>query len=125
MTGREHLPWLRIWPQVSHPLGILLRAAGMTLAHSPGIPAPSARCSGVSWPADCRHPRAAFGLVEGLRSLRFITLDRIGHEIERPFENTAQDTPMTSLSRTLDIHLRQMLHEQAPAPVSPVAGFVY
>lgn len=76
-----------------------------------------------------------FGLVEGLGlltpvastclSLIFITLDRIGREIEQPFENTVHDTPMTSLSRTIEINLRQVLGEQPPRELSPVGGFVY
>ena len=76
-----------------------------------------------------------FGLVQGLGmltplastclSLIFITLDRIGREIEQPFENTVQDTPMTALSRTIEINLRQLLGERAPRELSPVAGFVY
>lgn len=76
-----------------------------------------------------------FGLVEGLGLLTpvastglgliFITLDRIGSEIEAPFETTVQDTPMTSLSRTIEINLRQLLGERAPKELHPVAGFVY
>ncbi len=76
-----------------------------------------------------------FGLVEGLGlltpiassslSLIFITLDRIGREIEQPFENTVQDTPMTSLSRTIEINLRQTLGERAPRELYPVSGFLY
>ena len=76
-----------------------------------------------------------FGLVEGLRLLTpiastslsfiFITLDRIGREIETPFDNTVHDTPMTSLSRTIEINLRQLLGEEHPREVHPVAGFVY
>jgi ion channel-forming bestrophin family protein len=76
-----------------------------------------------------------FGLVEGLGLLTpiasttlsfiFITLDRIGRDIETPFENTANDTPMTSLSRTIEINLRQLLGEKHPKELHPVSGFVY
>jgi putative membrane protein len=76
-----------------------------------------------------------FGLVEGLGlltpiastslSLIFITLDRIGRDIETPFENTVHDTPMTSLSRTIEINLRQLMGDSHPSEVHPVAGFVY
>jgi ion channel-forming bestrophin family protein len=76
-----------------------------------------------------------FGLVQGLGLLTpvastglgliFITLDRIGREIEAPFETTVQDTPMTNLSRTIEINLRQLLGERAPKELHPVAGFVY
>lgn len=76
-----------------------------------------------------------FGLVEGLGlltpiastslSLIFLTLDRIGREIETPFENSVHDTPMTSLSRTIEINLRQLLGDEHPREIHPVAGFVY
>ena len=76
-----------------------------------------------------------FGLVEGLRlltpiastslSFMFIALDRIGRDIETPFENTVHDTPMTSLSRTIEINLRQLMGESHPNEVHPVSGFVY
>jgi ion channel-forming bestrophin family protein len=76
-----------------------------------------------------------FGLVEGLRLLTpiastslsfiFITLDRIGRDIETPFENTVHDTPMTALSRTIEINLRQLMGENHPNEVHPVSGFLY
>lgn len=76
-----------------------------------------------------------FGLVEGLGlltpiastslSLIFITLDRIGRDIETPFDNTVHDTPMTSLSRTIEINLRQLMDEKHPQELHPVSGFVY
>jgi putative membrane protein len=76
------------------------------------------------------------GLVEGLGlltpiastalSLLFILLEAIGKEIENPFENTIHDTPMSSLSRTIEINLRQNLGERnVPEEVKPVEGFVY
>lgn len=76
------------------------------------------------------------GLVEGLRlitpiastavSLLFILLEAIGREIENPFENTIHDTPMSSLSRTIEINLRQNAGQRdLPATVGPVEGFVY
>jgi putative membrane protein len=76
-----------------------------------------------------------FGLVEGLGLLTplasaslsfiFITLDRIGRDIETPFENTVHDTPMTSLSRTIEINLRQLMGESHPNELQPVAGYMY
>lgn len=76
-----------------------------------------------------------FGLVEGLGLLTpiastslsfiFMTLDRIGRDIETPFENSVHDTPMTALSRTIEINLRQLIGEDHPKELHPVAGFVY
>lgn len=77
-----------------------------------------------------------FALVEGLRMLTpiastlisfiLVALDTVGREIESPFNNTVHDTPMTSLTRTIEINLFQQLGERrVPAEVHPVDGFVY
>jgi len=77
-----------------------------------------------------------FGLVDGLQlltplvstlvSFMFVALEEVGREIENPFENTVHDTPMTSLSRTIEVNLRQHLGEtKLPADIQPVNGFVY
>lgn len=77
-----------------------------------------------------------FGLVEGLRMLTpvastlvsfiFISLETIGRDIENPFENTVHDTPMSTLTRAIEINLRQNLGENSlPAEVQPVEGFSY
>lgn len=59
-------------------------------------------------------------------SFLFIALDVIGANIENPFENTIHDTPMSSLSRTIEINLRQMLGEKdLPPRVEPVDGYLY
>jgi ion channel-forming bestrophin family protein len=65
-------------------------------------------------------------IASTLVSFIFVTLDRIGRDIETPFENSVHDTPMTSLSRTIEINLRQQLGEvRLPKEIHPVAGFVY
>lgn len=77
-----------------------------------------------------------FGLVSGLQmmtplastlvSFIFIALDTIGRDIENPFENSVHDTPMSTLSRAIEINLRQNLGESSlPADVRPVEGFSY
>lgn len=77
-----------------------------------------------------------FGLVEGMRymtplastvvSFIFIALDTVGREIEAPFENTVHDTPMTSLSRSIEINIRQQFEERIEHDaVRPVDGFLY
>lgn len=59
-------------------------------------------------------------------SFAFIVLDTIGRDIETPFANTVHDTPMTTLTRTIEIDLRQHLGErEIPTELHPVAGFVY
>lgn len=51
----------------------------------------------------------------------FLALDKIGRDLEDPFDNTVHDIPLTSISRTVEINLRQMLGEtELPQPVVPV-----
>ncbi len=59
-------------------------------------------------------------------SFAFLVLNRIGKNLEDPFENRVYDTPMTSLSRTIEINLRQTLGEtQIPKPLEPVQGVLW
>ncbi|GAB4456480.1 MAG: bestrophin family ion channel [Armatimonadaceae bacterium] len=56
----------------------------------------------------------------------FIVIDGIGSNIENPFENTIHDTPMTNISRTIEINLRQMLDEKdLPPKIEPIDGYLY
>lgn len=78
-----------------------------------------------------------FGLVEGmglltplastLVSFIFLALESIGRDIEAPFENTVHDTPMSQLSRTIEINLREVLGDRRAAlrEVGPIDGFVF
>lgn len=51
----------------------------------------------------------------------FHTMDKIGESSENPFEGSANDVPITALSRTIEIDLREMLAEpQLPPAVQPV-----
>lgn len=40
-------------------------------------------------------------------------MERIGRVGENPFEGSANDVPISSISRGIEIDLRQMLHEPA------------
>jgi ion channel-forming bestrophin family protein len=77
-----------------------------------------------------------FGLVEGLMMLTpvastlvsfiFVSLETIGRDIENPFDNSVHDTPLSTLTRAIEINLRQNLGQTAlPADVVPVDGFSY
>lgn len=55
----------------------------------------------------------------------FHTMERIGRVSENPFEGTANDVPITTMSRGIEIDLRQMLNEDPatiPDPIEPLAG---
>ena len=50
----------------------------------------------------------------------FMTMERIGESTENPFEGGANDVPITAMSRTIEIDLREMLDEQElPQAISP------
>lgn len=51
----------------------------------------------------------------------FFTMDQIGEYSENPFEGLWNDIPITALSRTIEIDLREMLDEtDIPAAIKPV-----
>jgi ion channel-forming bestrophin family protein len=56
----------------------------------------------------------------------FLSLDRIGRDLEDPFDNTINDIPLTAMCRTIEVNLRQMLGEAAPPPDErPVDGILW
>jgi len=55
--------------------------------------------------------------------LSFKLIVDLGEELNDPFENRINDTPMTSICRTIEIDLREMLGESnLPEPVQPENG---
>ena len=62
-------------------------------------------------------------LITLLVSFAFLVMNRIGKNLEDPFENGPYDVPMTALSRTIEINLRQALGErEVPQALVPAAG---
>lgn len=52
-------------------------------------------------------------------SWMFTSMDRVGEATENPFEGGPNDIPITSLSRTIEIDLRDMLDEiDLPSPIT-------
>ena len=65
-------------------------------------------------------------LVTLLADFVMLVLNRLGEDLEDPFDNTVYDVPMLSLSRTIEINLRQMLEEQnLPPAVQAVNGVLW
>jgi len=76
-----------------------------------------------------------------LISFTFIAADLMSREISNPFDNTIHDTPMTALSRAIELNLREQMEEidrergwgegvrhlrpRAVSDVMPVDGFVF
>ena len=55
----------------------------------------------------------------------FHTLDRVGESSVNPFEGSANDVPITQISRTIEIDLRDMLDEASlPPAIVPVNNIV-
>jgi ion channel-forming bestrophin family protein len=53
-------------------------------------------------------------------------LDKIGRDLEDPFDNTIYDIPLTSITTTIEINLRQLLGgTELPAPETPVNGILW
>lgn len=51
----------------------------------------------------------------------FVTLDAVGDSSINPFEGSANDVPITQISRMIEIDMRDMLDEKdLPAPLAPV-----
>jgi ion channel-forming bestrophin family protein len=47
-------------------------------------------------------------------------MERIGEATENPFEGSANDVPISNISRTIEIDLREMLDEKnIPSPTIP------
>jgi ion channel-forming bestrophin family protein len=56
----------------------------------------------------------------------FLALDKIGRDLEDPFDNSIYDVPMTSLTTTIEVNLRQLLGETAlPNAEGPVHGVLW
>jgi putative membrane protein len=56
----------------------------------------------------------------------FLALDKIGRDLEDPFDNTIYDVPMTAMTTSIEINLRQMLGEtELPEAIKPVAGVLW
>jgi putative membrane protein len=56
----------------------------------------------------------------------FLALDKIGRDLEYPFENSIYDVPLTAITTTIEINLRQLLGETVlPKAEAPVHGVLW
>ncbi len=75
-------------------------------------------------------PDVGFGfwicpIISALIIWIFFLMEKIGDYSENPFEGTYNDVPITSISRGIEIDLREMLNdEDIPKPVAEEHGFL-
>ncbi len=56
----------------------------------------------------------------------FLALDKIGKDLEDPFDNKIYDIPLTAICTTIETNLRQLLHEEhLPVPEVPIRGVLW
>ncbi len=64
-------------------------------------------------------------LLGGLITWVFYLMEKIGDYSENPFEGTYNDIPITSISRSIEIDLREMLDDMdIPEPIKDTNGFL-
>jgi putative membrane protein len=64
-------------------------------------------------------------IMDTFLSFVFVTIERLGSELRDPFENKANDTPMSALCRAIEIDLRQQLDEDVIlTPLEPKNGIL-
>lgn len=67
----------------------------------------------------------ADGSLFGAYHMGHFLMEMIGDFSENPFEGTYNDVPITSISRSIEIDLREMLGEnEIPRPLSSENGFL-
>ena len=71
-------------------------------------------------------PAVGLFLTAVTLALAFLVIDRVADFLQDPFENRPSDTPMQSLSRTIEINIKQMLGEtELPEKLTPANGVLY
>ena len=56
----------------------------------------------------------------------FLALDKIGRDLEDPFDNSVYDVPLTAISTTIETNLKQMLGDtNLPEAHAPVRGVLW
>ncbi|BDD02617.1 bestrophin family protein [Aureibacter tunicatorum] len=65
-----------------------------------------------------------YPLIFGVACIFFL-IEKIGMQLQDPFENSGTDTPMTSLARTIERNVLQMTNrEKIPAPITSDTFFI-
>jgi putative membrane protein len=64
-------------------------------------------------------------LITAVVTFLFLTIEHMSIDLQRPFDNQPNDTPMTALSRTIEINILQMIgSNDIPEPLEPIDGYL-
>jgi putative membrane protein len=56
----------------------------------------------------------------------FLALDKVGRDLEDPFDSSIHDVPITAIATTIEINLRQLLGDsKLPDPEKPIDGVLW
>jgi putative membrane protein len=62
-------------------------------------------------------------LISGIVAFLFLTIEHMAIDLQNPFENAPNDTPMNALSRTIEVNILEMLEEEnVPEKLKPIEG---
>lgn len=64
-------------------------------------------------------------LGSGLVALMFLLAVQVGNDLAEPFVDDVHDVPMTTICRTIEIDLLQMIGQEAPDIVKPVEAVLW
>lgn len=68
------------------------------------------------------HSIAGTALVACIATI-FLTIEQVGRNLDNPFENAFNDTPLSSLCRSIEIDMLQQIGESCDlAPLAPASG---
>lgn len=69
------------------------------------------------------NPYLKIGLLISI-ALPFFLLEKIAYTIQDPFDNIPTDTPMTSISGTIERNVKQLLDEEVPKAAKPKGYYI-
>lgn len=82
-----------------------------------GVLLPFALVHGMDWTAIS---------LSAIIATVFVTVEQVGRNMDRPFENSFNDTPMSALCRTIEIDLLQQINEKnSLKPLEAKHGVLY
>ena len=63
-------------------------------------------------------------VLSAIISTIFVTIEQVGENLDNPFDNSFNDTPMSALCRSIEIDLLEQLGEQRTEPITADKGIL-